>query len=167
MNTVAQKLTEARDYLTPETWAKKAFFHISPDNQICMCAHAAVQLAINQSLKKFVSHLQNPGVLDPGSANNSNLNLRTINICHTFSLSEAHEGAMLIEAFGSIQKAWENRPKRGIWCSGDYPDNEEYIHCFLGMIGLTSSFNDDPETTYDMVIEKFNQAISVAEELGI
>jgi hypothetical protein len=135
---IVQDLITARDSLTPETWIKKAYFK-QKENTLCMCAHGAVQKVVNPACKKAAN------------------------------AAGADAGAFAIEQYKDPLKVWNNRP--------DYVrqdktyDNINYgnrdLHYLLGMVGLTVSFNDHPDTTLEMVKAKFDEAIQLAKMLEI
>ncbi len=138
-------LIEARNSLTPVNWRKGNFFKLE-NNNLCMCAHGAVQALINPACKVVLQEL------DIASVN----------------YAPASRGA--IAGAGAGEGAnWTNRP---YWVKNDHiHNNKNYgngeAHYLLGMVGLTILFNDRPDTTYEMVIEKFNEAIQLANQLGV
>ncbi len=148
---LAETLTEARDSLTPVNWRKGAYFKLE-NNALCMCAHGAVQMLVNPrcALKMF-------SIRDHISAAAASSNERIYRREHPF---RAPLGEAVI---------WNNRPN---WVKNDFvQDKINYgdldAHYLLGMVGLTIGFNDKKSTTYEMVIEKFNEAIELATRLGV
>ncbi len=141
-------LTEARNSLTPANWRKGAYFQ-SENNNLCMCAHGAVQALINPVCKARLLQSDITGASADASAG---------------------AGASVAGAGGANASAnWTDRPD---WVKNDVVyNNKNYgngeAHYLLGMVGLTIGFNDRSDTTYEMVIEKFNEAIQLANQLGV
>jgi hypothetical protein len=141
---IVQDLITARDSLTPETWIKRAYFKQKETN-ICMCAHGAVQRVVNPACKEAVS-------ADGAAAGGA-----------------ASSGAGAIKLYKDPLKAWNARHD---WIRQDRIYNgvnygKRDLHYLLGMVGLTTAFNDDPNTTLEMVKAKFNEAIELAKQLKI
>ncbi len=147
-------LTEARNSLTPVNWRKGTYFQ-QDHNTLCMCAHGAVQALVNPVCRErlLLSDIAGAGALARVGARAS-----------------ADQGKRAGErAGGSASANWTNRPD---WVKNDIvSDRINYgngdANYLLGMVGLTVSFNDHSGTTYEMVIEKFNEAIQLANQLGI
>ncbi len=144
--TLAETLTEARNSLTPLNWRKGSYFKQENDT-LCMCAHGAVQALVNPVCRERL--LQS----DIGGAEAS---------------ARADAGA----SAGASASAGVNWTNRHDWVKKDHiRNNKNYgnleVHYLLGMVGLTTAFNDSPNTIYEMVIEKFNEAIQLANQFGV
>ncbi len=144
-------LTEARDSLTPLNWRKGSYFQ-SDNDTLCMCAHGAVQALVNPVCRK--------------SLQQSNIAWSVAQVAG----ASASAGAGASASAGAGEGAnWTNRSD---WVKNDFVYNSQNYgnleaHYLLGMVGLTVSFNDRLDTTYEMVIEKFNEAIQLANQFGI
>ena len=157
MKTVVEQLTEARDSLTPENWSKGEDYFVVLNNRICMCSHGVVQLATKSSVREAFDKI----------SNNKRRRIRSIktieDAVNRNAASVASAGAYSLAKYDNIYDAWENKP----WWIPKDNSLEEWCHYVLGMVGLTTMFNDNENTTFDMVIEKFNQAIEAAKALNI
>lgn len=77
----------------------------------------------------------------------------------------AAEAAVSPSALPMFKSLWENRPE---WVKSELRGHGSLdAHYLLGMVGLTSSFNDDPNTTLQMVKGKFTEAIDLAHQLEV
>ena len=56
-------------------------------------------------------------------------------------------------------KVWKSRP---YWVNADSDKGNLQVHYLMGMVGLTTTFNDHKNTTLEMVKEKFTKAYEVA-----
>lgn len=182
METLESKLTVARDSLSPTNWRKGSYFK-SEGNTICMCSHGAVQAQVNPDCKS----IPNPSlpVLSPWLRPWSRWIATHPNMSVMSAIKEAIESALfnslccgrgsnadLSGQFTAAETRKEIWDKRSDTVKSDYIlDSVNYgnteAHYLLGMVGLTFNFNDDPFTTFEMVQEKFNQAIALAKELGV
>ncbi len=151
--TLVEIIVAARDSLTPANWKKGSFFK-KENNNLCMCAHGAVQALVNPVCKIALQQLDiaNAGASAGAGADGQ----------------RAGAGARARAGAGAGAN-WTNRPD---WVKNDrIYDNINYgngeAHYLLGMVGLTIGFNDRSDTTYEMVIEKFNEAIELATRLGL
>jgi hypothetical protein len=144
---IVQDLITARDSLTPETWIKGNYFK-QKENTLCMCAHGAVQKVVNPVCKKAASAAGTVPV----------------------AVADAGAGsALAIKQYKDPLQAWNARPdyvrQDLIYNNINYGSRD--LHYLLGMVGLTITFNDDPNTTLEMVKNKFNEAIELAKLLKI
>lgn len=143
-------LTEARDSLTSETWRKGQFFRVEK-TILCMCAHGAL-LAANPVYKN---------VLQQGPLDLSVNQMKRVPVIQNGHLGDAiHWGGTSKE---SLHAAWNDRYR---WIKKD--TNEDLsAHFLLGMVGLTTAFNDHHETTLAMVHKKLNEAIAFAQQVEL
>jgi len=154
METLSDILIQARDSLTPKNWRKGAYFK-DDNGTLCMCAHGAVQAIANPQCRlKLAESL----VMAPATAL----------AAATAASVGAGEAANSPSSTTTAQQKndWNNRPD---WVKRErIINNKNYGNLdtsyLLGMVGLTITFNDDPDTTYEMVIEKFNKAIELAKK---
>lgn len=173
MNLQSQ-LTAARDSLTPENWSKGRFFKLKLDYQatriqaICMCAHGAVQAVVNPACK---SSLDTDAA--PSDKVNSAHRAAVVNTLVGRQLpSKAADEASYDVRFAnnkSLQSIWDQRPgnvKEDVICNNQNYGNQD-AHYLMGMVGLTATFNDDPHTTFEMLIAKFDEAIALAKQLNV
>lgn len=153
MSVLRDQLIEAMNSLTPENWRKGAYFQREGNSSdICMCAHGAAQAVVNPVCKLAVHSLNDV------AANRA-----------VYSAENASLVAAKIKASKSSPEIWSNRPD---WVKQDCVSNgQNYgnfdIHYLMGMVGLTTVFNDATNTTLEMVKEKFQQAIELATELNV
>jgi hypothetical protein len=148
---IVQDLIAARDSLTLETWIKGDYFK-QKENTLCMCAHGAVQRVVNPVCKAAFN------VWDASDAD-----------VPVFGGAVAGAGVAAIDRYNDPLQAWNDRPDRirqdFIFKDKNYGNKE--LHYLLGMVGLTAYFNDDPNTTLEMVKAKFDEAIALAKLLNI
>lgn len=149
-NSLINILTEARDSLTLETWIKRDYFR-SENKTICMCAHGAVQKIVNPKVKPYLEKLDISaaaaaallaGAAASGAASAS---------LAMYNVKDNPRKPLL--------KFWNERHD---WIKEDCGYGIKDAHYLLGMVGLTINFNDDTNTTLDMVKDKFNEAIELA-----
>lgn len=143
--TLADMLTEARNSLTPVTWKKGSYFKKVNDT-LCMCAHGAVQAVVNPVCKNSLTSNQAIG--------------------HAIPVAWSNDGLRNVEAhrFLSKQDIWNNR---SLLVTKKIPEGNGEAHYLLGMVGLTINFNDAKDTTFEMVKAKFDEAIALANQLGV
>lgn len=182
MSTLRDTLVAARDSLTEETWIKGNFFR-NKNKKLCMCSHGALQVQVNPEVRQSLQRIEmalgaNRSLTDAATAavhgesdtyafdaayiaNDAIAN----NAC---SLTRAFDEGVLATANKTLSLAskyiWENRSD---WIRTDSQYGSREVHYLLGMVGLTAAFNDHQKTTLEMIKEKFNQAIALAEELGV
>lgn len=147
MSSIVHILEQAKNSLTPETWGKEGYFFIQ-NNNLRMCAHGAIQALVNPVCRVVLD--KNRAAAHPATA-------------------IARAVADAVRAALARRMATQSKSLKEIW--NDCPDwvknADTNIHYLLGMVGLTIAFNDDPNTTLEMVHQKFDEAIKLAQELGI
>lgn len=159
--TVTQAIIAARDSLNESNWIKGNYF-MEADGRLCMCAHGALQAQVNP-LCATARNLA--GVVPAGAP-----------IAADAALAASAAGAAAREVsvvpvatdagvtYADFARAWAGRPE---WVDTDTARGNLQAHYVLGMAGLTAAFNDRPETTLDMVKDKFTSAAELAESLGL
>ncbi len=147
-NTIAEQLQAAKDSLTEDNWRKGRYFRYE-NNMVCMCVHGAIQAQCNQ---RVIDSLPADGgaVAEAEAAYVASKSMAGV--------ARAGAGAMA-EELGNNKSVWDSRPS---WIGSNNAPN--YV---AGMVGLTTGFNDAPDTTLDMVKSKLDEAINVAKGLGI
>lgn len=152
--TVAEAIIAAMNKLTDENWIKGNYFK-NNDNKICMCAHGAVQSETNSRVKEILLQLITDAAAD------------TAPLSGAAALCRAAAWAALtvrgaVDADGAVNY-YGNVPE---WIT---KQNSVYgnlkAHYCLGLVGLTTSFNDHKDTTLQMVKEKMLLAAKKAEEI--
>ena len=151
MGKFADAIKAAGESLAETNWHKGSYFSTN-EHGLCMCAHGALQAKVNPAVIAAIAARPRPRPAAAAAA------------------------AAAAPAEDAAAEAWcspapgcgiENRP---YWVKASDSD-ETYgsvsPHYILGMVGLTASFNDAPETTLEMVKEKFEQAYELAERLGV
>jgi hypothetical protein len=191
--TLVDILIEARNSLTDEIWKKGSYFKLV-NNLMCMCSHGAVQILVNPACSQKVRLRLEArlyginGVLKLGgarvAADCAGERLDAIQAAGDgnstkFILDDAIDGGSIeVASVASLalgkltsikQDIWNNRPDwvrhNRIVDRCDYGNLD--VHFLLGMVGLTVSYNDAPNTTLEMIRGKFTEAISLAQELGV
>lgn len=165
---IADKLTEARNSLTPKTWQQGNWFKADANGQhICMCAHGAVQAVVNPTVKniirnytaKVASRKLSSRKIQKGVEGAANVG------------SDVCFGSRKMNTIGSLKKLFNNRTKHHF-----HPDDlndmlknnpELNAHYLLGMVGLTVGFNDGIRTSLRDVKKKFTKAIALAKSLNL
>lgn len=141
MSLIVAHLTEACGSLVPENWRKGAYFK-RENGTLCMCAHGAVQRAVNPQVKEFLESFEFHSALDLVEG--------------ARVLRAADESNEYRHYYYTEQEVWTHRPSWAI------PE-----HYLLGMVGLTAGFNDSYNTTFAQIHEKFNAAIELAIRLEV
>lgn len=147
-------LTAARDSLTEETWFRGEYFGFY-QGRLCYCAHGAVQLQTNQDL---LNRLMKLGPASVKVARDLATIMRAATAASVPELKNQvnHPDPMMV---------WRNRPD---WISRTQENRgSAEAHYLLGMVGLTSAFNDQHTTSISMVANRFTQAIELAQRLGL
>lgn len=161
---LSEQIRAAAKRLTSETWIKGTLFD-EKGGALCMCAHGAMQLECNPSIKRLdvISTCVRSGdITRLGWLLPDDLIEPSTGESYDSISSSSFAGAF---AESQRSQAWENRPS---WVRGAHPKHGNMeAHYLLGMVGLTSFFNDDPKTTLEQVLEKFEQAAKLAESLGV
>jgi len=139
---LVQKLISAKNALTPDTWRKGKYFQLEGET-LCMCAHGAIARENNPNIRV---HLQNNFLID------------AINTANHNNAEQSGEYARKINPHLSLLSLWDRRHDH-YWVE-TYPKSE--IHFLLGLVGLTTKFNDDDKTTLEMIHQKFDEAIELA-----
>jgi hypothetical protein len=139
-------LVAARDSLTLETWHKGSYFLVRDDSNggktLCMCAHGALQRVINPKCKAATPKA--------GSG------MGVFAYAEALARRAANDS---IQNKGNILQAWKMFPV------GPYGRTTSMLHYILGLVGLTGVFNDNPDTTLEMVKSKFDEAIELVKLL--
>jgi hypothetical protein len=155
---IVQDLIAARDSLTSENWSQGSYF--KPDEQgskVCMCAHGAVQRVVNPECKKALT------IYDMMAAMHATDYIST-------DASDASDSAFSSRIKGyKLNIVWNDRQlwvRENFLHQGKNYGNKE-LHYLLGMVGLTVHFNDHPDTTLEMVKNKFDEAIELAKNLQL
>lgn len=165
MNLISSQIKATLDRLTVDNWRKGNYFRYK-NNTLCMCVHGALQLETNPEVKNIV-----------------NSRIPTISMDADPVLSTVSTGANRAVAYvvsslmvnvpqvakQNIKKMWDDRPnhtKQNIIINTvNYGKTE--AHYLLSMVGLTTTFNDNPSTTLEMVKAKLLEALELAESLGV
>jgi len=187
MESLSLILIQARDSLTPENW-RKGFYFQEDNGTLCMCAHGAVQAIANPQCRLAINTvswdalLASPAPAFLAATPTEAADAAAPRPAGSPALVAASAAAMVTEPTAAARGAaaasaarsswgqkndWNNRPD---WVKRErIINNKNYGNLdtsyLLGMVGLTAGFNDDPDTTYEMVIEKFNKAIELAKKL--
>lgn len=154
MQTYAEQLRQIRDSLTIENWIKGSYFSNKNDT-VCMCVHGAAQALVNPQVKKVFKE--------------DNLD----NIVSRVE-PDAHVGAALVEAkkavadskYQDLLTVWKSRPAylKAERMHNGVSNGFVNLHYLMGMFGITTSFNDSPYTTLEMLKDKLSEAAKWAEE---
>lgn len=152
--TLASTLETARDSLTPENWRKGSHF-VFEDEKLCMCAHGAIQKLVNPICRKFFPETKR---VDAGDFFARTLP-RAPKTGHAARTAWCEYPPNM-----SKKTIWDKRP---FWVQDETIFGNLDAHFLLGMVGLTTGFNDASATTLDMVKRKFDEAIALARELGV
>lgn len=115
-----------------------------------MCVHGAIQSVVNPVCRSKVLEFD-------------------VAAAEVGVLKAAREARCQINSGKSIHDVWNNRPD---WVRQDYlyrglnRDNHN-ASWILGMVGLTTRFNDMESITFKMVQQKFREAHALALQLGV
>lgn len=153
MNPIEKALVDADEYLTKDNWIKGNYFAIFGDEivgtKLCMCPHGAVQAQVNPKVQEAVAEFFNPLLADMAYS-------EIVESVRTQCASVAYDALKF--------PSWNKRPSAG---SLDSKYGSYDAHFILGMVGLTTLFNDADSTTFQMVKDKFQEAIKLAQKLGV
>ena len=174
MNTLLSQLHQLNQNLNRSNWRKGSYFQVAtsdssnPDT-LCMCIHGAAASVCNPRVKGLLELYKDDVKLaaEPAAAPAA--------VAAAGSAARSGAGAAEAAAEAKIQKGktpqevWNNRPD---WVKRDYiRDGRNYgnlnLHFLLGMVGATTTWNDDPNTTLEMVHAKIDEAIVLAGVLGV
>lgn len=149
IQTLINNLEQANQLLTSEVWRQGSYFKLE-DNKICMCPHGAIHIHINQIARESYKNSLLPQIA-PRTLTASEYGYSKIKSIR----NEDKNDRILI-------KAWHERPK---WIR-KYSEYGNYdAHYLLGLVGLTVLFNDNKNTTFKIMKNKFQQAIDLAYKL--
>lgn len=181
-----EQLIKAQNLLLQDTWGKGAYFKIK-NYKLCMCAHGALQIVVNPQVSRSFGRaknnvekmIQGANIDALGAAERAKMKIELDYIAasphvNCWAAAEAAESSARKNAFIQSLDADEQRELcHKIWNERDQKFKEpdpKYgslgAHYILGMVGLTSIFNDDKETTFDMIHNKYTLAIDVADFLN-
>lgn len=153
MISYAEQLRQVRDYLTEDNWSKSMWVG-SKNNTLCMCVHGAAQKIVNPLIKDLFNRSQSP---NPYAM--SQCILRG-------SIVDSIEDAAITINNSDMRSMWLNRPNtvkiNKISVIGDYGNFN--LHYLMAMFGITLAFNDDPNTTLEMLKDRLTKASKWAEE---
>jgi|SRR6185436_1078058 len=151
---ISEKLIEAKSYLTEETWLQGRLFLIEFDSgNIRLCAHASCAVASNEAIKAHYDKAC--AIVAAKQYAYADISKATELGELTLLIVASDKGNQL--AKDGVMVAWKNRPS---WLN----ENNQ-VSYVAGMAGLTIDYNDThslPE-----VLAKFDEAIAVAQSLGI
>jgi|SRR6185436_16546805 len=157
MKTVKEILIEASNLLSEDTWYQGSFFNTrwQEDTEctvLCYCAHGAVQAVGNEKVAEILS---SPICIEIAVTSDAQ------DVAGDTRARDAWRLGAQNTLFGlSVQDNWNSRP---FFCN----DPTMAAHYVLGMVGLTSVFNDLGSTTFQMIKQKFTLAIETAKRLDI
>lgn len=156
MNLQSQLLA-ARDSLSPSNWRKGHYFR-TENNILCMCAHGALQAQVNPVCKSKIDNSKS------APADAAVVTAVVAAVVAVVTSAVVGEDPSL-----SLKEIWDKRSEYvkndRIYDSLNYGNGE--AHYLLGMVGLTTTFNDAKDTTFEMLIAKFDEAIALANQLGV
>lgn len=161
---LALALKAVKKKLTKKTWTKRNYF-AEKNKTLCMCVHGAGQSEVNPEVKKVLSL---SGAAFP-------VNIRAGAAAACAATAPFARGAVLaaVLASGSLLGAkninWNSRPS---WVKKDFfLDGKNYgnldLHYLMGMVGLTTEFNDNEKTILPMIKVKLDKAIKLATQFGV
>jgi hypothetical protein len=155
---IAASLRAAKALLNEKTWRKWEYFSAEGDT-LCMCAHGAVQLIVNNSVRSAIATClrEQKGVLKASyAAKDEAEEVEAAQVA-----GEAAHDARLASCAAVVSEArlpgdnhWAMAPKLG-----------HGAHYVMGLVGLTATFNDAEGTTLGDIYRKFDEAIALAERL--
>ena len=150
---ILEDLIEAKDSLTSETWGVGALFYLkSHRDEISFCSFGALEKATNPEVKEAFANPNLPHIVFVSRVKN----MTAASVAHTrVSLSKDP----------NLNEMWEQRPN---WVRFGDRDAPHYDHGYLlGMVGMTNRFNDDDNTTIEMIHDKFVAAIDLGKQLKV
>ena len=151
---IASDLRTASDKLTESNWHKGAYFKAN-GNEVCMCVHGAVQSVVNPRVARILgSHGATTDAEASFAAASGGLHVAASSAAAaTYAVAASGIGPVDLECAKGLYLA------RRDW--------QIPAHFVMGLVGLTTEFNDAPNTTLPMVKEKLSQAIQLAETIGV
>lgn len=169
---LAKQLRDARAILATGAWCQGKYFSLSlpvSHGRVCMCAHGAVQTIINPCVRSCIGRPDDPSVSNVGLADAAEYVARAAVAAYSGESGYAQEmaaasrdGATGPEAVKLAKvRSYMVRPE---WVKYEWPCSTDTSY-ILGIVGLTTFYNDLPSTTLDDVLSKYDDAIALAELL--
>lgn len=169
---IANDIRSASNLLTNENWGQGSYFFVKmvsiktsemlisrdpTDGNLCMCAHGALQAICNPITKELVSNFNQTRDAAGAWKVAETSARRSANAASRASQYRPVNTGEPIDV-GNARRMLEEQT------DGHSSYESSYL---LGIVGLTASFNDHPDTTLDDVKKKFEEAAKLADTLGI
>lgn len=169
---VSEMILAAHDSLTSENWGQGKYFQVGPKGNVCMCAHGALQAQENERVRMALRDL---GRSSPTAAEQAATSATAMAAVAADEASAAAAAAAAWKAApaagaaaAATKAAWKAAPTARAAAASKMgtasirPDWAPITSWYAGMVGLTPSYNDEPERTVEEVRAKLLAAAKLA-----